>query len=530
MRAVLTNSAAAVSHRSRRIMTAMVAAIALAALVFPLLWNRVPPLLDYAGNLARVDIMHELMHGTGFADTYRFHVAIVPNLAIDGIGLALMELGLPVEAAGHGFLVLTFLLLGLGVLGLHQANFRRFAIWPYIAIPFLVQESSLWGFMNYLFSLGIGLCSVALWRQMRRDHPVIGGLVLIVTSLLVFLSHLAGFLVAAGVVVGTEVAELAGPLVAPGARPNRSLSTALIGTVACLLPFLLLAAAPMMASHAPSGGAFAQQLQLAMLKQRVARLFGFIWAYDDTLDIISLGCVAALLVLGVVTRTLRICWPMLLPIAGLLAIYLVIPDGWFGTQSLPDRLPIALFLLAVSAVDLQCEANWQFGTIAGAVAVLALLRGLAVNQAWEAANRSLAPLLATLESLPEGSRIYSALAYKGDFIFSPAVMYYGAPGYLVMHRHGFYPHAFASPEQNVVAPQSVFADAPRMPRNFRVDRPHPSGPDDDPYSADRLGFYDYALIVEPNDWPEKPPPGLAPVSSGADYVLLRIDKTMYPRR
>jgi hypothetical protein len=108
-------------------------------------------------------------------------------------------------------------------------------------------------------------------------------------------------------------------------------------------------------------------------------------------------------------------------------------------------------------------------------------------------------------------------------------MYYGMPAYLAMHRHGFYPHVFASPEQNLLVPRPALAAAPPMPRNYRMDKEHPPGTVDDPYSANRLAFYDYALVVKPKDWPSQPPQGLTPIASDADYTLFRIDKARYPR-
>ena len=106
----------------RRRATLVLLALALGVALAPIALNSVPPLGDYPGHLARVFVLHQLLHGAGFADMFRIHWAIVPNLAIDGVVLGLMELGVPVEIAGRLFLGATVALLGTGVVALHRAT------------------------------------------------------------------------------------------------------------------------------------------------------------------------------------------------------------------------------------------------------------------------------------------------------------------------------------------------------------------------------------------------------------------------
>ncbi len=525
-------------HWRNALGAATVSAVALGCLVYPMLRNAVPPLLDYAGNISRVAVLHDLLHGTAFGGIYRLDPAVVPNLAVDALVLPLMELGLSAESAGRCFLVLSFLLLAIGVLGLHYANFRRVSLWPALALPFLIQEGTLWGFITYLFGIGLGFCVVAVWRSDLMQRLVVSGPALSLCLVVLFFCHLAAFLLTAGMVIGLETGELLISLLAQGepSRARRAVEVRqrvrrlAVCISSCVPSLALLMFAPMVADNPrPSAAALLEQFQFGALRDRVDRLLGFAWAYDRTFDTACLLLLIGLFAFGVMTRIFRLDRAMLVPTGGLLLIYLLIPDGWYGTAALPDRLPMVLFMMAVAASDLRLSASWQRVGLAGLVVILAAARGASVERAWRAANERLGPLLATLESLPEGSRIYSALAYKGDFISSPSIIYYGMPCYMVIYRHGYYPHVFATRGQNVVVPQPVYQAAPRMPHNYRADKPRPIGLDDDPYSAARLAFYDYALIIDPRDWPSTPPEGLTSIAANGEYTLFRIDKSRHPR-
>jgi hypothetical protein len=207
----------------------------------------------------------------------------------------------------------------------------------------------------------------------------------------------------------------------------------------------------------------------------------------------------------------------------LLAIYMVVPDGWFHTATLPERLPLVLFLMVVAATDIAFTKQWQRVAMVAILAVLAIVRGAAVERAWVFANERFQPLLAAFRTIPQGSRIYTAIAYKGDFGAQVRLPYYELPGYAAIYRHAFYPHTFATASQNIVIRQPKYVAAPDMPHNYRVDRPKPE-PVDNPYDPVRLAFYDYVLVVNPCYWPQLPPPSLTPIVAGPDYTLFHIDR------
>ena len=129
----------------------------LAVVSAPLFSTVLPPLVDYPNHLARL----QLIAGGG-NEFYAVRWAPLPDLAADLVVPALAR-ALPLELAGKLFLVLSFALLAGGTLWLNRIASGRWRWWPLLAFALLYNRSFLWGFVNYLFGLGIALCGVALW-------------------------------------------------------------------------------------------------------------------------------------------------------------------------------------------------------------------------------------------------------------------------------------------------------------------------------------------------------------------------------
>ena len=184
-----------------------VLAVAVAFMLYPVVTNNIPPLVDYSEHLSSVFVLYNLIHGTAFMEMYRIHLALIPNLAVDGVILPLMELGLPIEIAGRCFLVLMLLALALGVISLHYAAFRRMSIWPVVALPFLYQDFLFEGFY-YLLGVGLALMTVAYWRLNAGSNLVRAGAALLLSSLVLFFCHLVALLLALGLVIGVEISGL----------------------------------------------------------------------------------------------------------------------------------------------------------------------------------------------------------------------------------------------------------------------------------------------------------------------------------
>jgi hypothetical protein len=479
---------------------AAVTAIAISLVLYPVIVNATPPLIDYIQHLSSVFVLHNLIHGDGFADMYRIHLAVVPNLGVVGVVLPLLELGLPAEAAGRWLLVLTFLALSAGVLSLHYAAFRRISVWPVLALPFLYQDFLFYGFINYLLGVGLAMIAAAIWRLNAEVNLWRAGIVLLISALVLFFTHLIAQLLVFGLVVGVE---LSGVLRLGSSRRANAWQRLAVAVAAAGAPLALLLFAPLVADHdPPSLHAALQQLTVQSVVLRAKALFWFTWAYDPTLDAASQAGVVALGAYVLLRGLIRFDVPSFLPILGLVAIYLVVPDGWFNTSYLPNRLPMVIFLISVAATDVVSRQAWERTGLLLIVAVLAVTRGLAVER-------------------PDGSRIYAADAertFRGMRRLPIAQLACYAP----LYRHIFCPETKANPTDYWIVPQPPYDAAPHEPRSYQTEGSI-GAPPDDPYAPALLGFYDYALIVHPTLWPQSPPPSLKPLLVTADYTLFQIE-------
>ena len=123
----------------------------------PLFSTMLPPLFDYPNHLARLYLLTE--GGSAF---YAVQWGPLPNLAQDLIVPPLAGI-MPLELASKLFLVMVFGLIAGGAIWLNRIATGRWRFWPLLAFLLLYNRIFLWGFVNYLFGIGVALGGMALW-------------------------------------------------------------------------------------------------------------------------------------------------------------------------------------------------------------------------------------------------------------------------------------------------------------------------------------------------------------------------------
>ena len=490
--------------------------VALLGLILPPLSVELPPLLDYPAHLARIQVLWALLHGVSFAKTYRLDPVIVPNLAIDGVVLGLMHLGLGVETAGRILLVITAILSGTGAAVLHAATFRRLSPWPIIGAGFIYCGYFLYGFVNFFFGVGLLLWGAACWRFLSPNRLAAALAALTIFAGLTFCAHLLTWLILAGVIVASEFSLLL------ASRTTKAVRRLILASAAALWPMLLLVKAPLLTGNAAPGWAdITAQLTAGALRGRLVGVEQALQGYETWLDRSSLVLVALVGVAAFALGRLRVDGRMLLPIAGLTLIYLVVPDGWFGTTYLPQRLPVVLLLLGLSATDIEFVHRRGQSGLAALLGLLLLVRGGVVETAWISAQSQMRPLLEALLALPGDARVYSIVAYQGDFgpMIRPPLR--TLPAYALIRRGILTSEVFAIPTQNLVVPQPGAVPTPPPPLHVDL---HGAPATATPFPPEMRSYYTYALVLNPGLWPGPLPDGTQIVAEAPGYALYHLPR------
>src|SRR5207249_1437961 len=127
-----------------------------------------------------------------------------PKLARDLSGPPLTRL-VSLETAGKLFLVMIFALMAGGTLWLNRIAAGGWRLWPLLAFLFLYNRVLLWGFLNYLFGIGVALVGAASWLALEGRRWWLRALTSSLVALACFFSHIAAFGFYALVILGVEI-------------------------------------------------------------------------------------------------------------------------------------------------------------------------------------------------------------------------------------------------------------------------------------------------------------------------------------
>jgi hypothetical protein len=422
------------SHHPASVAAAGLFLLALASV--PVFSTSLPPLFDYPNHLARFWLLS--VGGNSF---YGVRWAPLPNLAGDALVPLLAQI-IPLQLAGKLFLIAILALILGGAAWLNRALTGGWRLWPLIAALFLYNRTFLWGFINYLFSLGIALCGAALWLRLEDARSWVRVLLSSLTALLCFFSHIAAFGVYALVIVGFEaplaISEARGPAWRAFAR-----------RIALVVPQFAIPLALGLGSwrSTPSDvhyGAFSRKADL---------LFSVFDNYNRTFDIACFTVLLVLLAALTWSGRMRILSRSGLPLAFVLAAYLLLPSQILSGSGADHRIAVAVFVFMAASTAPQF-ANRREAIALGVVLLsVFVIRIGVIESVWVAADRIYQADIAAIDQLPVGSTV--AVAFPSDAVNATPIPMLHLPTLAVARRAAFVPTLFTDPAQ-----QPVFVKAP----------------------------------------------------------------------
>jgi hypothetical protein len=496
------------------------------AALAPLCLVQVPGLGDYLNHLARMHVLVNIAHSPDLQRFYQVNWTPIPYLAMDAV-VPLLAHVLPIYLAGKVFVLACVVMPVAGTACLHYAVHRRFSLVPLAA--WLVSYNTLleFGFLNYLFSLGVALMLFAVWLAAAgwprwRRAAVFAPLVLAL-----YFGHAFACFAYCLAVAGVEANR------ALQARLSqfRAVAADLLAAFSQAVPALIFAATLNVGSgYVGSLNTYWGDLQGKLF----AACTPFIFLHDQTNAFGLLALLALIALLAMSVRLAPQIWPACIPVT-LAAI--AMPHVLDSTWGMDLRLPLFLVLLLVGAASFPRAAVLRWPVVA---IVLALLAAKSAD-AWLALrvlDSQIAETRQVLAALPRGARLLVVnVERRGTGQEKvPPITYWHMPLTAVIDRDAFVPYLFNGlttvrmrPDfQAVSTPNGLPVSPAQLREGMTEPVPRGTGLSDGEGGGGRIYWYswpknfDYVLVQRFGYDPGKLPENLLLLARAPDMDLYRI--------
>lgn len=480
----------------------LLGALVLAIVLAPLLVAEVPPLLDYPDHLARAYIIQNQAAEPLLQRWYQVTWRLLGNLGGDVFMLALTPF-MSVEAAGRLLLATIQATTLAGTCLLHRALWGRWSLWPLAAIPVLWHGALMAGFLNFSLSVGFALIALALWVAMA-ERPLLQRLAVAVPAgLVLYFTHLMGFALFGVLAAGLEFAALRrrraakAPLLRDGAR-----RLALLAATAALPLLVYLLFRPSVSDG--------EMLGPWTFGPRARGLLMPLMGADETLRVGLTVLYAAGALLLARSGKLAFRTALLPGMAVLFAAYLILPGTVDDNGHVPERIGIALLLVAIAASRPRRLTQPAGLALAALVAIACIAQSASVTWAWRQSDLWYQQFRQALAQVPVGAKLlvaapgvassenvlrqgrgvpgfYVALANKPALSHMPS---------LAVSRGAFVPLIFTHTQKQILAFRDEVAPLALNPtRPVAVADAFRTAETAGPALADRYGAFDTVIVL-----------------------------------
>jgi hypothetical protein len=510
-----------------------------AAVISPLIWAKVPPLVDYPNHLARMWILVHRGDIAELAQNYILQWRILPDLAMDFVVPALSQL-MPVLEAGRIFIALTMAGLLAGTITLHRVLHGRFAVWPVLSALFVFNAVLFWGFLSCLFASAVYLFAFSGWIASRNWRPLPRLLLFSAVAATLFLLHAFAFGLYGLSVASYELARRW-----EGRWP--SLRTLASYALVCLhfIPGLLL-------WYASLGNVRSAYTAYGDLNPKIYALmapatFG---VYAEALDRTIWLLVAIGVLLALTRGALKIVPQMRLPIAAMVLVAVLMPNWVNGSWGADFRLPVILPFVLIASTRLEIASKQLVRGFAVIAAFLFCLRIAAVSQSWQQYDRMFDEFRRASAVMPAGSRLLiveTPLAPDEERPAFPGVprqfanvqpkIFHHMGALAVIDRSAYFPYLFtqattidAAPRNHAVAQTAAVPITPDE-LALSTEPGHAEQLDREPDIYGQLSHwrrwpetFDYVLWLDFSGKPKPQLQQLTGAASGSYFELYRINR------
>ncbi|MFL6734106.1 MAG: hypothetical protein ACJ8EY_05370 [Sphingomicrobium sp.] len=509
---------AAVAHRARPWWETrwFVAVVVLLAAV-PLLYPKVPPLVDLFGHMGRYRVELDLGSSPWLRRYYGFHWAAIGNLGVDLLIVPFGKL-LGLEPAVKLIVMLIPPMTVAGFLWVAREVHGRIPPTALFALPFVYCHPFMYGFVNYVLSIALAFLAFGLWLRLGRLEKLkLRAALFVPISVIVFFCHTYGWGVLGLLCFSAEAVRQHDR----GTGWFKSGIYAAAQAAVMILPLFIMLAWRSETHGGMIRGWFEWDHKWLYIKQSLRDRW-------KPFDIGSLIAVGAVILFALVHRRLTFSRNLVFSAFVLLVGFVLIPRTIFGSTYADMRLIPYVIAVAVLSIRFKPEAQPIF---AGALALVGLafylvrLAGHTLSLGMAADDQN--AKLEALNHVPMGARVASMVTQEDcNRAWSmPRNSHLG--GLVIVRKHGFSNDQWSIQGQNLLdlhyhEPGLYRADPSQMVRAMNC-RARTAWRVDYAFSKLPRDKLDYLWIIDPPPIDPKWVEGMQPVWRGEGSILYRLN-------
>ena len=504
-------------------------AVAIAAILAPMVIATYPPLVDYPNHLARIHVLATLGDNPLLQEKFVENWVLLPNLGMDALLVPLARI-LPIYPLGKLFVVVSMLLFIAGTYTLRWVLWGRIGLWPAIVLLAVYNHSFAWGFLNYVFGLGLALFAVAAWIGLRdRWRWQVRVPLFALVALGLFFCHMFALGVYALVIGGFEL----GRSLSQRDRPlHRHLTDWAIGGAQFILPVGLW--------FATAVGSSAGVTEYGSLGTKFSSLVSMVFFHIKGVGVATLIFLVVLIIGGLITKSFRLDQRMKVPMIVLSIAALAMPEWLFSSWGADLRIAPALAAFAAASLQFERRKRLFSDVVVVIAASFIAMRVYSMIGIVREHDAQIAELRAAFaQALPKGTRLLAARDFPHGEERRKRFwrVYYNTAAYAVIDRSVYLPILFTDPEKqplvahpryryfntpygNPVPDHDLRRGADRLWAGRMFARTDPHGRHY--YWAHWPSFYDYVVVF----WTERRgnpvPRHLSLVKSGSFFDIYRV--------
>jgi len=395
---------------------AVLLALGCLLVALPPIWARHLPLWDAGGHIARIALLNAaLFHGQNIS-AYAPAPFWLPNVAFDIVGIGFTQF-MGAEAAGRLFLAMSQVITFFGVVVLNRVLIGRWNLFAFASGLFVYNLVTAYGFLNYIFGVGLAFLLLALRVYLLRTRPGLGYAAGALIGVVMLFAHLSALGVYAVLWAGIACDDLLHRKVRLPGAAARGLEFA---------PAILLLASMR------TGQIFDYHYYSNVIPYKMQYLLRVMMSaapWADAAFVVSLILLAFLFLFRSRVRLVSV-----LPGAiALFVIYWIMPSrlqtSWFADV----RLPITIVFALLAGLDVRVAAFPGRPALVGAIMLAFVAKQVALAGYWQGLEQPIDSVIGAVNRLPADAVVVdSDCAAEANGSFDKMYARYAPPQHHIM--------------------------------------------------------------------------------------------------